>query len=254
MQGWTDQFLNQGEKLISSLDELLAVCASGAARDNARDPAGVEWTVRRFDKALKPEFHYTLASPGFKIQRTYSLLLRPYAGRNYNRPEIVDTVFADVEPSRTCSTNIASFERLQIAEREWRRGYFGNKNWSQPPPERGETNSVMSRRADHLTRSIPEASLSLDWQNHWPEHWRDAVLVGSGAWATLLGRPLAPAPALRLQALAWMVIPTDASKAHRKNVAECAARPSNIPLQYTIQNLTSAPCPAPLRVTAKASS
>ena len=166
LQSWIDTYLKQENKVIGSLDELLSVCQTAAAHTSARDPEGIQWEVRKFDSPEKPSSHWTLCDPPFKIQSTYCLDVKPYAGHNYDRPLLVNRVFSDV-PTSSQSKHVAFCAEKSVAdsEKQWRRGYFGNRNWDKQKPERGQHNTLMKKHAQHKALGLPAPVLSSNWQD-----------------------------------------------------------------------------------------
>ena len=54
---------------------------------------------------------------------------------------------------------------LSEKDRQWRRGYFSNRNWLPVVPARGQKNSVLSRKEDDDARDLPKPRICSRWQD-----------------------------------------------------------------------------------------
>lgn len=159
---------------------------------------------------------------------------------NIDRPEFRRGAVKGVQ--RT----VTSFERLQITEGELRRGYFRART-GHSVRQKGETNSVLARRAGHMAHSVPGAdqlpavpgaryllTVNIDkgegvvngamgvlmqrgkrgrkfvWKSKAARFTR-ALETRCAPWQRRLNKA-AGRLALRLPALAWMAFPIDANQ------------------------------------------
>ena len=97
-QKWVGSYLRQTDAIIRSEADLLKVCQTGAEQDAEReglDKGAVQWHVRHFESARKPEEVWRLRC-AFSITKTYCLELQPMFGNRRAYPQIRNFVFADM--------------------------------------------------------------------------------------------------------------------------------------------------------------
>ena len=146
---WLSNFLRQKDAVIKTPEELVAVCQAGAKKGEERDPSersGVEWLVRRFEMAAKPQWLWKFPSCEFQITLTYCLEMPPTVLGGKNKCHWKNFIFADRD---TGKFHPCAVEKEKLTDRDWRRGYFQSKKWDKKKPEHGTKNRIMSKFETH---------------------------------------------------------------------------------------------------------
>ena len=174
VQSWLTAFLQHGEdNKITSFDELVRVCTSGAKKATAQDPGRTSYHVVRYNSEKKPASRWVLDATDWQIQSTYCLRIEPYAG-NFQRPIVRNMVFSDAHKEASSFVPCISTEPIQ--DRSWRKGYFSNKNWQKEKPKHGEKTTLMSKQDLHQSMGLTRPRLTTAWEDATARHVRKLEL------------------------------------------------------------------------------
>ena len=141
------------------MPELVSQFLVEAARDQKRDPppAGTEYLVRMWDPKSKPATGWSVGVENLQIRKTYCLQAQ-YIGGSRQLVRWTNRFFSldSARPAQELTLTVSKYT-IEKADRDWRRGHYGNARWNRALPERGDRNAVVARFQD-LAKRIPDCS------------------------------------------------------------------------------------------------
>ena len=150
VRGWIRAKLSKLKTLIKDIPSLVSALRDGAESTMRLDkpPQGPEYIIEHVTSDRKPASVWRVESKYFHLEQSYCWEIRQ--GRDPSRENAIwyNTRYADITLGEQLRIRHVLVQTSKVADRNWRKGYYGSKRWDQPPPtkkKRGPAGTIINR-------------------------------------------------------------------------------------------------------------
>ena len=126
----------------------MEVFQEGASRAAVIDLQGASYIAVQLTSDHKPPLSHRLTAPELHISKTYCVDLSPKPNASQSCPTVRNYMFSDKCGHPQESLKAVNLREVHVADRTWRRGYYGSMCWNREAPKKGSQFTLSARMAE----------------------------------------------------------------------------------------------------------